>query len=146
MSALSRDSIVVGAVNKPELTGTINLKVKSTTMACNAYVYKKTDKTSFKVRYVKDISDTSSYGDVDAETAVFVQVPSGSTMDDVVYVFSGTDAGLLVIGSNDYDEQKKYEVPTIVCKEVYLTSLNSSYDEKNPGSVTLSSLNFVRGD
>lgn len=149
VSALSRDSIVVGAVNKPGLMGTVSMKVKPNMdkdMSCNAYVYGYTNKSFFKTKYVEDLTDASSFSDVDEDTAVFVQLPSDLTMADVVDIVSDTGAGLLVIGSDKSDDQERFKIPTIVCRSLTVMQFGDHYTEKGPGNITLSALNAAKGD
>lgn len=149
MSGLSRESIVVGAVNKYGLMGTISMKVKPNMdkhMSCSAYVYGSTNKTFFKTVFVEDLSNTSSYSDVDEDTAIFVQLPADLTLPEVVDIVSAAGAGLLVIGSDGIREQEKPKMPTVVCSSIQITQFGEHYKEKGPGNVTLSTLNIPKGD
>lgn len=115
-------------------------------MQCQGYAYNKAEKTFFDTKYISDLTDASSFDNVNEDTAIFVKLTSGYTMQDVVDIVSKANAGLLVIGSDDYDVQSKFQIPTIVCSNSLITRFADHYAEKGPGNVTLSSLNVARGD
>lgn len=129
--------------------GTITLKIKPNmdkSMSCNAYVYGSSQKTFFDTLYIEDLSDISSYDEIDEDTAIFVQLPSGYSMGDVVDIVSNAGAGLLVIGSDNSELQAKFKMPTIVCRSSLISSFGDHYKKKGPGNVTLSSINAQKGD